>query len=484
MSFTRLAVRTFGTADQTRFAQLSGDYNPLHLDPILARREFFGEILVHGIHASAWLLESWLAERSPVTQYKFARLDAAFPAPVRLSREIEARLVSETTGDAPGAVLEAWDGAQRVVRLEVTLKPATRQLALRDSPVDPMSQPRFVTLESISEERGELELYLSPGHAAREFPVLSNVLSRCSLAEFLAFTRLVGMICPGARSIFSGLKMRDSDAHTRNTLAYQVSRVVPSFSVVKLAVEGPQTRGVIETFYRPQVDSQPSCSELRGTISATAFKGQVALVIGGSRGIGEATAKLVAAGGGTAIITYHRGHDDAARVVADIGGAGGVARAIALDVNAPESGIATLFESDLVPTHIYYFASPKIFVKKPGAFHLPLFHDFADVYVHGLAATIEAIRSRSKDHVVLFYPSSTAIDELTRGLEEYVAAKAAGEALVAMIAARDPHLVAHVERLPRIATDQTTSLIRVAAKGAAEVMVPILHSLHQPRVGH
>jgi hypothetical protein len=289
----------------------------------------------------------------------------------------------------------------------------------------------------------------------------------------------VGMICPGARSIFSALRVEESDVNAQPSLSYKVTRVVPSFSAVKLAVEGPQIRGVLDTFYRPQPESQPTCADLRATIAPTALKGQVALVIGGSRGIGEVTAKLVAAGGGFPIITYHCGHEDAARVVADIEADGGVARAIALDVREPQPGVAELFGDGLILTHLYYFASRKIFVKKPGIFDPTLFDDFAQVYVHGLAKTLDAIRVRCKSPLTLFYPSSVAINELTRGLEEYVTAKAAGEALVAMLAARDPALVVHVERLPRIVTDQTTSLVHAPAKRAEEVMIPILHSLHQ-----
>ena len=36
-----------------------------------------------------------------------------------------------------------------------------------------------------------------------------------------------------------------------------------------------------------------------------------ALVIGGSRGLGEITAKIIAAGGGDVWITYRRGKEDA-----------------------------------------------------------------------------------------------------------------------------------------------------------------------------
>ncbi|MBM3265941.1 MAG: SDR family NAD(P)-dependent oxidoreductase [candidate division Zixibacteria bacterium] len=55
------------------------------------------------------------------------------------------------------------------------------------------------------------------------------------------------------------------------------------------------------------------------------FSGQHALVAGGSRGLGEATAKILAAGGGTPLITCHQGTADAERVVREITETGGTA---------------------------------------------------------------------------------------------------------------------------------------------------------------
>ncbi|HNC74922.1 MAG TPA: MaoC/PaaZ C-terminal domain-containing protein, partial [Elusimicrobiota bacterium] len=35
---------------QNAFARLSGDANPLHVDPAAARRLLFGRAVVHGVH--------------------------------------------------------------------------------------------------------------------------------------------------------------------------------------------------------------------------------------------------------------------------------------------------------------------------------------------------------------------------------------------------------------------------------------------------
>jgi len=64
---------------------------------------------------------------------------------------------------------------------------------------------------------------------------------------------------------------------------------------------------------------------------------KVALVTGGSRSIGAAIAKKLAADGAAVAITYSASPDRAAQVVADIEAAGGKAIAIAADAGNPEA---------------------------------------------------------------------------------------------------------------------------------------------------
>lgn len=66
------------------------------------------------------------------------------------------------------------------------------------------------------------------------------------------------------------------------------------------------------------------------------------VVVGGSRGIGAAVARLAAERGWTVVLTYTARADDAAAVVRDIEAAGGKAKALRCDVSS-EADIIALF---------------------------------------------------------------------------------------------------------------------------------------------
>jgi 3-oxoacyl-[acyl-carrier protein] reductase len=75
------------------------------------------------------------------------------------------------------------------------------------------------------------------------------------------------------------------------------------------------------------------------------LSGKVAMVTGGSRGIGRATAEALAAQGAHVVVTFVRGEDEANGVVATIRAAGGQAEAVGFDVSdmkASEDAIAAV----------------------------------------------------------------------------------------------------------------------------------------------
>ena len=90
-------------------------------------------------------------------------------------------------------------------------------------------------------------------------------------------------------------------------------------------------------------------------------------------------------------------------------------------------------------------------------FNSAAFMRFGKYYVDGFAATFAG--ACHQDLSFVYFPSSVFLDELPFNMIEYIAAKAAGEALCLSLAKAFPAISFACPRLPRIATDQSLSLV-------------------------
>src|SRR5476649_1303681 len=91
-----LSQRHFHDTDQTVFAKLSGDRNPMHMDKVAARRTQAGATVVHGIHMLLWGLDALAASGS--LSAPFAALKVRFDKMVYVGDTVDAVLteLSET----------------------------------------------------------------------------------------------------------------------------------------------------------------------------------------------------------------------------------------------------------------------------------------------------------------------------------------------------------------------------------------------------
>src|ERR1700686_2888077 len=158
------------------------------------------------------------------------------------------------------------------------------------------------------------------------------------------------------------------------------------------------------------------------------LEGKIALITGGSRGIGAAIAKRLAADGANVAITYTKGADAAASVVKEIERAGGKAIAIqadAADVEAVkaavEKTIATFGQLDVLVNNAGT-AIPKAFEETT----MEEMDRVININVRGILATTQAALKHMKSGArIIMIGSAVGERAVAPGLVPYAVTKGA-----------------------------------------------------------
>jgi hypothetical protein len=457
-----LTEHKFNLADQQRFAQLSGDYNPAHIDPVKARRLIFGRPVVHGMHALLWSLEDTLKGKTGPLQ--LLQLKVSFKRAIGIEETVSILKKKETSEQIEWQLAtDVAPSAHVIVSYEA--RHTTDENSMLNEGLPPKTDCKELDAKQIEQARGHLKLYFDTREMQRQFPYLTKLIPPCQLAQLLSLTRLVGMECPGLHSIFSDLNVQFSDkVQSSAQLQYNVTRYEPRLSLANIAVSASGMEGNLKAFLRPALQVQESYVQLSQKIQTLEFSQQNALVVGGSRGLGEVTAKLLAAGGAKTTLTYNQGAEEAQAIVDEVTLAGGNITSIHFDILSPKSVGENI-------THLYYFPTPYIHAGAHRSFSHRLFSEFCDYYVGGFLNTVRKVQENSRGPLKCFYPSSIAIDELPPNMGEYSAAKIAGETLCSWLMKTDPQLSIFQTRLPRTQTDQTASLLPADKDHPAALML-------------
>jgi hypothetical protein len=493
-----MAIHTFETAEVDRFAQLSGDFNPLHCDPVAARRRLGGHQLVHGLFVTLWALNDALPEGGPC---RFKRIKASFGKPISVGMQIESHIKSaEPSGPQVIEIVEP--SASSVPRFHIEFEVVHAQAASSLPPLPPSGEAPPTCIEhdydSAAGCSGELALFLDPEEFEAIFPRLAKHIPADQAAALLATTRLIGMQCPGLHSIFQSLEIDFNEApETRGPVTYRVEKTDRRFSRLVLAIESESERGAererkrepnwltarLDSFHRPP-QRQPSYADLQPLLTTGEFAGLRALVVGGSRGIGEVAAKLLAAGGADTRTTHYRGVDDALRVCDEIRSGGGSCQSFPLNVEAEPDAVHEELAAglgDWVPNLCVYMATPAIDMEARPDFSADLLSRYTHFYVTAFENLVGWILELSKTPLKVLYPSTVTIDTPVPWSREYAEAKATGEALCQRLQALEPRLQIAWPRFPRVETDQTATLYPTESSEVGPLVLEHLRQVHRPK---
>jgi hypothetical protein len=204
--------------------------------------------------------------------------------------------------------------------------------------------------------------------------------------------------------------------------------------------------------------SESRVSTFRNDINLGSYSNQKALVLGGTGSLGRALIKLLIRDQSEIHMTYNNiarlKHEDFTKY------------------NKITFWKYTVNE-DLLPdingiTHIYYLITPKIFSTNKPDFLEIIYQEFLDIYITNVLKVYA--KYSNSDLVAVFTPSTTAIEEKTFNLKEYIKAKIEMEKIFATINFDSGKKIFHFPRLPAFDSFQTINIPAHMKKDPLEIV--------------
>ena len=230
------------------------------------------------------------------------------------------------------------------------------------------------------------------------------------------------------------------------------------FLPVNISLNSSGLSGRLSAFYRAEAVKQISIKELSKKIDKKNCAYQNILVIGGSRGIGEITAKLLSFRNANLKITYNKGLNDADRITNEINEFG--FRATSSYLNILDFKLLENFIN--INEHfdqIYFYASPRIKNSRNKIFDYDLYENYNEYYIKPLIKLTKILSKIKNKKSKIFFPSTIFIDEeKNNSFKEYQASKLLGELIGENINSKFENISIFSSRLPRLLTDQTAKI--------------------------
>ena len=442
------------------FMGASHDRNPLHYDERYASRTQFGRPIVYGVCGVIVALGKWSAGRS----FSLKSLRVKFERPLFYGQRYSIKWV-EKGADVQIKVLQG-----ETVNIKITLSYSDRIAddAASSSPSGfvPLDAPLAVTQNELAAWAGKTLSYGVDPVAVRRLLALAeldeNQIPGPQLAFLLWASYFVGMQVPGKQALFSELNGEfDGQERSFPNRASEIEEIQFDERFNRIVATGKisnSSRFDIIAYVRPSPVNSEIDEIKKLALEPERFRGRTFVISGGTRGFGEAIAKVAALQGGAVAINFRASANEAKRVLSELSAEGCRAAAFQGDVgdaDAAEGLLQTVVSEFGRVDYCICNASPPIEARKfsdLGADGFALFTARSLAPTLGLLSAFLKVAPVGAMAVLI---SSVYATEGKSEFSHYAAAKAAQEKAFESLAKEYPRYKFLVARLPKILTDQT-----------------------------
>ena len=443
---------------QVNFIKISNDKNPIHLiKDNLSKLNLEGTV-VHGMNVVLTTLEI-LTKKKDINSSKIYQIKCKFLKIIYLNEILKIKFKK----NKDKIIVFVLSNNLKCLELEILLSYEIfpkDNIKLIKSKYDhpkknsPLSRKKLVKINHIFDLKNIIKIY----------PNLSKELNYKIISSFIMMSTSVGMFWPGKNSLFVGFDVFLKKVEKKNIdLVILKTDKRTNYSIINY--KSYYCVGKLFTFFTKEKVQQPSFSYLSKKITKKNLKNHKALVIGGSRGLGELTAKIIASSGGIVTITYNKNKSLAKNLVE-------IFRSQKLKLKIQELKInkdgnfnhKTLKKKNY--NCLYYFPTPIIFRKKSQKFSPKIYKEFYNIYCKALIKIIKILNIKN---LIIFYPSTVFNCIDNKNFVEYILAKKKGAEKL-KIMKKKLKFVPFIKKLPPLKTDQNNTIFsQNISYGAREI---------------
>jgi len=464
-------------ADVAAYAAAVGDHNPLHVDPVFARRSPYGRRVAHGALAATLALST--AERVQLDAVR--EIEVTFRQPVLPG----IRYRVDPVPAAGGFGLRTSFGDVRVL-----------DVRCRTGSPPPVSSPRAsvpLTIPIPGEARvldpaALARIGSEEGSYAADAVGLAGLLARFSareipphLAVLLAWASYwTGMCVPGRDALLIGVTAKVHSA-SAGVVGFRTRPPAADLRTGLTTVRAELSGGVgaevtLQSVLRRQIPAAAPDEMAALLPPSPRLAGRTLLVVGGGRGLGAAIATGLAGQGATVLVGCIGSTERLDRALRDYGDR---LKPVTADAGEPAALAAAISAvlADEPLDGLVLTAGPAIPAMPVAAQAVEPAIDFITASLRLVLCPVTTAGPRLRRGSPVVITSSQAVADPPRHWPHYVAAKTAVEGFAAYLAAHHPWRIL-VTRPARLRTDLTnTPLGHPAAAPVAPTAAAVVEAI-------
>jgi hypothetical protein len=454
----KIGSKIFLNSDQKEFAEASKDYNKIHIDGIISRKLIFGSQIVHGVNT---LLTALIFLSITKKNIKIKNISCNFYKPIYLKKKINFYLNEKNneyyiyvkSGNIVNSIFH-------INKLDLQLKLNIKYKNYKKNIIKKINVKNILNHDCNLNFANKFFLIKSNNFKTKNrYKKLLNILSDREIKDILSLSFFVGMVCPGKYSLLAkiNLNFEKKQKVKCNDISFFINKFDKRINRVEINFSNSITGKIFAFKYN--VSTQEDLKNIKAKIKNKFLKTKKSIIIGGSRGLGELTSKILSSAGSDTLISYNYGINEAKKLKSDVIKFTKTKCKI-MQINILNENNFSKLKKENMYDFLFYYATPKINISNIKKFDSQLFKKFNDFYIFKFSKLCRLLNKISNKKIKIFFPSTIFLNYKENYFKEYVLSKKMAERNIKYLNKKLHNIKIISYRLPIMDTDQNINVIK------------------------